>query len=284
MKTVVVTGASTGIGHASAKVLVGEGFRVFGSVRKQADADRLKAELGENFSPLLFDVTDEAAVHVAARQVRAALAGETLLGLLNNAGVAVPGPLYDQAIEDFRRQMEINLTGQLIVTQAFLPLLGMDSALKGPPGRIVMISSVGGKRAAPFMGAYNASKFALEGLSESLRRELMLYDIDVIVIGPGMVQSAIWDKVEALDIDRYRNSSYYTALQRMREFMLRSGRRGLRPEQVAELVHRILTTSSPKVRYAIVDGRIEHLMMKVIPSRLVDRIIAYRLGFKRKDG
>jgi NAD(P)-dependent dehydrogenase (short-subunit alcohol dehydrogenase family) len=283
MKTVVVTGASTGIGHASAKVLVGEGFRVFGSVRKQADADRLKAELGEHFTPLLFDVTDEAAVHVSARQVRAALAGETLLGLLNNAGVAVPGPLYDQAIEDFRRQMEINLTGQLIVTQAFLPLLGMDSALKGPPGRIVMISSVGGKRAAPFMGAYNASKFALEGLSESLRRELMLYGIDVIVIGPGMVQSAIWDKVEALDIDRYQNSSYYTALQRMREFMLRSGRKGLRPEQVGELVHRIFTTSSPKVRYAIVDGRIEHQMMKVMPSRLVDRIIAYRLGFKRKD-
>ena len=284
MKTVVVTGASTGIGQATAKVLVDEGFRVFGSVRKQVDADRLQAWLGPNFTPLLFDITDEAAVHTAARQVRAALAGATLFGLLNNAGVAVPGPLYDLAVDDFRNQIEINVTGQLIVTQAFLPLLGMDSALKGTPGRIVMISSVGGKTAAPFMAPYNASKFALEGLSESLRRELMLYGIDVIVIGPGFVRSAIWDKAEALEVDRYRNSPYFTALQRMRDFMLKSGRAGLPPERVGELVHHVLTTASPKVRYAIVDSRFEHHMMKVLPLRLVDRIIAYRLGLKRKNG
>lgn len=129
MRSVVVTGASTGIGWAIAKFLVGRGYRVFGSVRKQADADRLTSEFGANFTPLLFDVTDEAAVLAAARQVREALGGETLAGLVNNAGIAVAGPA-----DDFRRQMDINVIGPVIATQAFGPLLGADPSLKGPKG------------------------------------------------------------------------------------------------------------------------------------------------------
>ena len=175
MQSVVVTGVSTGIGWGCVKVLVASGFRVFGSVRKQADAERLTKEFGANFTPLIFDVTDEAAVAAGAKQVEAALAGETLSGLVNNAGVAVPGPLLNLKIEDFERQIAINLAGPLIVTQAFAPLLGVDRSRKGAPGRIVMISSVGGKNAWPFNGAYSASKFGLEGMSESLRRELMIF-------------------------------------------------------------------------------------------------------------
>ena len=140
MRSVVVTGASTGIGHATATLLVAAGFRVFGSVRSKADAERVTKEIGANFTPLLFDITDEQAVKNAASQVRAALAGEALAGLVNNAGVSVPGPLLEVPIADFRRQLEINVTGQVIVLQAFAPLLGADPALKGPPGRIVMIS------------------------------------------------------------------------------------------------------------------------------------------------
>ena len=181
MKSVVVTGASTGIGWACLKVLIAGGFRVFGGVRKQADADRLAKEFGANFTPLLFDVTDAAAVAAAAGKVRAALGGETLFGLVNNAGIAVPGPLLELSVEDFRRQIDVNLIGQFIVTQAFGPLLGADRSLKGPPGRIVMISSISGKTAFPFGGAYAASKFGLEGLSEALRRELMIFGVDVIV-------------------------------------------------------------------------------------------------------
>src|SRR5258708_5817725 len=124
LRSVVITGTSTGIGWGAAKILLAKGFRVFGSVRKPADAQRLSAEFGGNFVPLLFDVTDEAAVYAAAGQVRAALAGETLAGLVNNAGVAVPGPLLELPIEDFRRQIEINLIGVVTVTQAFAPLLG----------------------------------------------------------------------------------------------------------------------------------------------------------------
>ena len=165
MKSVVVTGASTGIGWGCVKVLIDDGFRVFGGVRKEADADRLAKEFGANFTPLIFDVTAAAAVAAGAGKVQTALGGETLFGLVNNAGIGVPGALIDLEIDDFRRQIDVNLTGQFIVTQAFAPLIGVDRSLKGPPGRIVMISSLGGKTAFPFMGAYNASKFALEGLS-----------------------------------------------------------------------------------------------------------------------
>ena len=126
MQSVVITGASTGIGWATAKLLLARGFRVFGSVRKQADADRLKGEFGANFTPLLFDVTDEAAVLAAAREVRGVLGGETLAGLVNNAGIAVAGPLLELSADDFRRQMEINVVGPVIATQAFAPLLGAD--------------------------------------------------------------------------------------------------------------------------------------------------------------
>src|SRR4026208_2138382 len=180
MRSVVVTGVSTGIGWGIMKVLIQNGFRVFGSVRKSQDAERLTKEFGEAFVPLLFDITNEEGVRNAAQKVREQLNGKTLFGLVNNAGVAVPAPLMHQPIEDFRKQMEINLIGQLIVTQAFLPLLGTDRSLKGNPGRIINMSSVSGERGYPFLGAYAASKFALEGYSESLRRELMLYGIDVI--------------------------------------------------------------------------------------------------------
>ena len=139
MKSVVITGTSTGIGWATAKLLLDRGFRVFGSVRKQADADRLGGEFGANFTPLLFDVTDEAAVLAAAREVRGALGGETLAGLVNNAGIAVAGPVLELAADEFRRQMDVNVIGPIIATQAFGPLLGSDPSLKGPKGRIVMI-------------------------------------------------------------------------------------------------------------------------------------------------
>ena len=191
MQSVVITGASTGIGWASAKLLLERGFRVFGSVRKQADADRLKAEFGANFIPLLFDVTDEAAVLAAAREVRAALNGETLTGLVNNAGIAVAGPVLELAADEFRRQMEVNVIGPIIATQAFGPLLGSDASLKG---RIVMISSVAGRNGNPMSAAYSASKHAIEGLSESLRREMMLFGIDVIIVAPGAVKTPIWSR------------------------------------------------------------------------------------------
>src|ERR1700731_3032515 len=278
MRSVVITGASTGIGWATAKLLLDRGFRVFGSVRKQADADRLKNEFGANFTPLLFDVTDEAAVLAAAREVRAALGGETLAGLVNNAGIAVAGPVLEVAADEFRRQMDVNVIGPIITTQAFGPLLGADPSLRGPKGRVVMISSVAGKNGNPLLSAYSASKHAIEGLSESLRREMMLFGVDVIIVAPGAVKTPIWSKADELDISAYKNSPFLPALEKMRKFMLHLGEIGLPPEKIAETVADALTSAHPKVRYQITPDPMRHLITGVLRKRMVDRIIAKRLG------
>jgi NAD(P)-dependent dehydrogenase (short-subunit alcohol dehydrogenase family) len=283
MQSVVITGASTGIGWATAKLLLDRGFRVFGSVRKQADAERLKGEFGANFTPLTFDVTDEAAVLAAAREVRAALDGQTLSGLVNNAGIAVAGPVLELAADEFRRQMEVNVIGPIIATQAFGPLLGSDLSLKGPKGRIVMISSVAGKNGNPLTPAYAASKHAIEGLSESLRRELMLFGIDVIIVAPGPVKTPIWSKgQEGVDTAKYRNSPYLPALQKVSNYMKHLDAIGLPPEKVAERVYQALTRAHPRVRYQIAPDPMRHLMMAYLPKRMVDKIIAKRLGLMPK--
>jgi hypothetical protein len=280
VKSVVVTGVSTGIGWGATKVLTGAGFHVFGSVRKQADAERLKQEFGDSFTPLFFDVTDEAAVKKAAADVRAALGGETLFGLVNNAGIAVSGPLLELSIEEFRRQIEINLTGQLIVIQAFTPLLGVDKSLKGVPGRIVNITSTAGKQGAPFLGPYAASKHAMEGLSESLRRELLLFGIDVIMIGPGKVATPIWDKAEQIDTAPYKQSPFLPMMERFQNYMVTAGRaEGFSPERLGRDVLKALTVKSPKTRYAVVPGKfMAWTIPGLLPKRVVDRKIGRGLG------
>ena len=278
MRSVVVTGTSTGIGWGTAKTLLRHGFRVFGSVRKTVDADRLVAEFGGNFVPLVFDVTDEAAVKAAAAQVRNALAGATLAGLVNNAGVAVAGPLLQLPIADFRRQLEINVISVVSVTQAFAPLLGTDPARNGPPGRIVNISSVGGQVASPFLSPYSASKFALEGLSESLRRELLAFGIDVIVIAPGAVATAIWAKAEEVDVTPYLNTPYAEPLKRLRAYMLALGQNGLPPERIGEVVLQALTAARPKVRYRVTPQPLQDWIARTLPKRFIDRVVGRRLG------
>jgi NAD(P)-dependent dehydrogenase (short-subunit alcohol dehydrogenase family) len=282
MKSVVVTGASTGIGWGCAKVLIGKGFRVFGSVRKPADAERLSREFGANFVPLLFDVTDQTAVAAGAAAAAKQLDGEPLFGLVNNAGIAVSGPLLYLDIDDFRQQLEVNLTGQLIVTQAFAPLLTEHATKINRPGRIVMISSVGGKNASPFVGPYNTSKFGLEGFSESLRREVQLLGIDVIVIAPGAVATPIWDKADQVDVTRYANTPYAAALDNIRKFMLEAGRKGLKPERIGQAAWRALTTAKPKTRYIVTPEPVQHFLVNNLPKRMVDRIIGGRLGLLPK--
>jgi NAD(P)-dependent dehydrogenase (short-subunit alcohol dehydrogenase family) len=278
MQSVVITGASTGIGWATTKLLLDRGFRVFGSVRKQTDADRLKGEFGANFTPLLFDVTDEAAVLTAAREVRTALAGETLTGLVNNAGIAVAGPLLEVSADEFRQQMEINVIGPVIATQAFGPLLGSDPSLRGPKGRIVMISSVAGKSGNPLTSAYAASKHAIEGLSESLRREMMLFGIDVIIVAPGAVKTPIWSKTDEANLTGNSNSPYAPALEKIRTFTKHLGEIGLPPEKIAEVIAMALTSPSPRVRYQITPDPMRHLILSMLPKRTADRLIAKRLG------
>jgi len=283
MKSIVVTGASTGIGWGCVRFLIGKGFHVFGSVRKQTDAERLQKEFGAAFTPLIFDVTDEAAVAAGAKIVATKLNGESLFGLVNNAGIANPGPLLHLDIAAFRQQMEVNVTGQLVVTQAFAPLLGATPDAKSKDrGRICMMSSVGGKVASPFLGPYSASKFALEGLSESLRRELLIYGVDVIIIAPGAIATPIWDKADALDVSRYANTPYKASLDLVKKYMVGLGQKGLPPERIGEVVHTALTTTSPKTRYIVTPEPLTNWLGNNLPKRMLDNTIAKRLGLTRQ--
>ena len=190
----------------------------------------------------------------------------------------MPGPLLHLAIDEFRHQIEVNLTGQLIVTQAFAPLLGSVPGRAGAPGRIIMISSVGGTSALPFIGAYNASKFALEEFSESLRRELMLFGIETVIVAPGVVATPIWDKAETVDVARYANTPFAKGLDAIRNHMLASGRKGLKPERLGEAVWRALTVPKPRTRYLVTPDRMQNFLANNLPKRMVDRMIAGRLG------
>jgi len=281
MKSVVITGASTGIGETTAKYLAAQGFKVYGSVRKPEDAARLKQAIGENFEPLIFDVTDEAAIKVAAAKVRADLNGETLAGLVNNAGIAVPGPFLETSLDRWRKQFETNVIGLVAATQAFAPLLGTDLSQKGEPGRIVMISSVAGKRGNPFAGPYSASKHAVEGLSEALRREMILFGIDVIVIGPGPIKTPIWDKGAAPDFSKMAGSPYGKPIEAAYHFMQNLGKNGLPPEDVAKLIHHALTGSNVKTRYTITPGKFSRWFFNLLPARMSDRMVAKRLKIER---
>lgn len=281
MDGVVVTGASTGIGRATVEVLTRHGCHVFASVRKQADADALKQQLGDKVTPLVFDVVDEAAIARAAAKVREAMAGRTLRGLVNNAGIAVAGPLLHLPLDEFRKQMEVNVTGPFLVTKAFAPLLGTDRSLAGKPGRVVQISSVAGKRALPFMGAYAASKHAIEGMSASLRRELMPYGIDVLVIGPGAVKTPIWDKGGLADIDQYMGTDYAPHLSKLKGLADRLAKRGLDPEKIGQLVWHLLSAERPATRTSIVPNPlIDEWLPRLLPPRLVDRVVAKQLGMR----
>ena len=190
----LITGVSTGIGYESLKALIGKGYYVYGSVRTQGDADRLKEEFAQGFTPLIFDVTDQEGVDRAVTQVTADIGDKGLSCLVNNSGIAIAGPLQHQSIGDFENQFQVNVIGLMKVTQAFLPLLGVRENHPVQAGRIINISSEAGKFAQPFAGAYVGSKHAVEGLSHSLRRELLIYGIKVIIVGPGAVKTPIWHK------------------------------------------------------------------------------------------
>ena len=278
MKSVVVTGASSGIGRKIAQTLVAGGFRVFGSVRKASDAKAVAAELGENFVPVIFDVTDRKAVDAAAAQVEEVLKGEKLAGLINNAGIAVIGAVQTLSPDEFQNQFDVNLMGVFHCTQAFLDMLGADTSRTGEAGKIINISSVSGDLAMPFMGAYNMSKFGLEGFSEALRRELMLYGIDVVVIAPGPIKTPIWGKFDSDKLTkRAANSAYKKPLERMLSFSGQMEQSGLPPEVIGNRVMAVLQDSKPKTRYTIDAQWMQNSLLSRLPKRVADRMIAKQM-------
>ena len=276
-KTVVVTGASTGIGYATSEAFIKKGFRVFGSVRKQADADRLKSAFGDNFTPLIFDVTDTNGIILGRKIVEQELKGNGLGCLVNNAGIAVGGPLEHIPIGEFRQQFEVNVIALVEVTQQFLPLLGARENHPVAPGKIINISSVAGKISGPFLGPYAGSKHAVEGLSHSLRRELQIHGIDVIIVGPGAVKTPIWDKAEASPA--YEDTVYSKAMKQFQNYFISEGKKGFPQEYMGEKIVEIFFKKNPKARYALVPGKFKKWTLpRLLPARRLDKIIGKGMG------
>jgi NAD(P)-dependent dehydrogenase (short-subunit alcohol dehydrogenase family) len=284
VKSVVITGVSSGIGLALAKILSGSGWKVFGSVRDSACGQRLKEELGPNFEPLEFDVTDEDAVSRAAAHVGRKLSGARLNALVNNAGVVLAGPLAHQPTADFRGQIETNLVGPFIVTKAFLPLLGTDPHLVGPPGRVVNVSSMAGRYGVPLMGGYCASKHGLEGYTESLRREISIYGINVVLFTPGSVATAVFNRSERL-VDSYGGTDYKSSLRDFLQSMQESVRNGHTPEQIAIHLAQVLNARRPKLHYVVVWRALLYWYLpKLMTRRFMDRKMIAAYGLQPRRG
>src|SRR3954447_18741885 len=268
---VLVTGASTGIGEATALQLQKAGFRVFAGVRKPEDGDRLRAAGVTVIQPL--DVTKPEDVAAAVDTVEQALNGAPLRGIVNNAGIGIGGPLEALDLDDFRRTIEVNTTSQLAVTRAFLPLLRKSK------GRVVNMSSIGGRVAQPFAGPYIASKFALEGVSDVLRVELLGWGIDVIAIEPGTISTPIWEKSSQESekvlskLSPEQRDLYGKRLAKMAKLLERQTKRGVAPDKVAQAVEKALTSSHPRTRYLVGDAYVLIALKTLLPTRIVDKLL-----------
>jgi NAD(P)-dependent dehydrogenase (short-subunit alcohol dehydrogenase family) len=262
VKSVVVTGASTGIGRATALHLDAKGWRVFSGVRKEADAESLRDAGSERLTPLMLDVTDSGQIADAARTVEKQVGEAGLDGLVNNAGIAVPGPLETLPIDDFRRQVEVNLTAQVEVTQAMLP------SIRKAPGRIVFITSIGGLMAFPMFGAYHAAKFGLEAVGDVFRQELRPWGIKVAIVEPGSIATPIWERgLDEADAVEGRAGDGHADLY------------GNPPEKVAAKIEHALSARRPRTRYLVgADAKGQAVAAKFLPDRLVDWLVARATG------
>lgn len=278
---VLVTGASSGIGEACANHLADLGFNVFAGVRKQADAERVA---GDRIEAVIIDVTDNASVHAAAATVRAAVGNGGLAGLVNNAGIGTGGPIEFIPLDDFERTLDVNVMGVVRTTQAFLPLLRLAR------GRVVNISSIGGRVALPLVGPYAASKFAVEGLSDSLRRELRPWGMHVALIEPGTVTTPIWEKTQNYTADVETNAPsglrerYGEVLDRISTELERNKTAGVPPSEVAEAVAHALTAAKPKTRYLVGrDAKVRARVAAIMPDRMMDAAIARAVGQRKAE-
>jgi NAD(P)-dependent dehydrogenase (short-subunit alcohol dehydrogenase family) len=277
VRSVLVTGASTGIGRASALRLDASGWKVFAGVREEADADSLRSAGSERIAPVFLDVTVPEQVAAAAERVERESDGG-LAGLVNNAGVAIPGPLETIPLEDFRRQLEVNLVAYVAVTQAMLP------AIRQAEGRVVFISSIGGRVAFPFAGPYHAAKFGTEAIGDVFRQELRPWGLRVSIVEPGSIDTPIWErgqgKAEEIEKRSPRtNLLYGAAIDKFRKAVEATAARGIPPEKVAEAVAHALESSRPRTRYLVgLDAKVQARLRPLIPTPLFDRIVARALG------
>ena len=274
-KHILITGTSSGIGYGAAKELIGRGYYVFGSVRRKEDGERVRTELGEKFIPIVFDVTDQAAIDRSVEEIRMILGNGGLAGLINNSGVAVSGPVEHLDIEKVAHNFNVNVLGIFRVTKAFLPLLGTQDNHPTEPGRILNMSSIAGKICAPYMTPYTGTKHALEGISHCLRRELLPYGIDVIIVGPGGVQTPIWDKGS---LQEFKQTKYMGSMVKFFTHFVNSGKKGMPLEECSQKIADIFESRKPKVRYAIVQNNLQGWILPLLmPPRVVDRFFLKNL-------
>lgn len=270
-RAVVVTGASTGIGRATVLELVSAGFHVFGTVRREADAEGLREQFPETVTPLIMDLLDEKSVRAAGELINSS---GPLFGLVNNAGAALPGPLETIPIDVFRRQIEINLTAQLLVTQVMLPALHR-SAEEAADARIIMIGSIGGRLSGPMLGGYGAAKHGLAGLSSSLRAELAPFKIKVLLIEPGAIATPIWNRGRAAgqeleSSDPEGNARYADQIAAVTKMAERLGRTGLDPSVPARVILDALQKDNPAPRQVVGrEAKVIAAMVRVLPFRAV---------------
>jgi NAD(P)-dependent dehydrogenase (short-subunit alcohol dehydrogenase family) len=251
-----------------------DGWRVFAGVRREEDAEALRAEASDRLVPVMLDVTDRAQVAAAAETVGEAVGEGGLDGLVNNAGVAILGPLETIPLDDFRRQVEVNLTAQVAVTQALLP------AVRRTRGRIVFVSSIGGRMALPFGGPYHAAKFGLEAVTDCLRQELRPWGIHVSAIEPGSIDTPIWERGEQIADEvsarapAAQEELYGATIERFRVAVRRTAERGLAPDKAAAAIAHALSARRPRTRYVVgADARGQALLERLLPDRALDWLV-----------
>jgi NAD(P)-dependent dehydrogenase (short-subunit alcohol dehydrogenase family) len=277
MRAVLVTGASTGIGRATALRLDAAGWRVFAGVRREADADSLREAGSERLEPLMLDIADAGQIAAAAERIDTAAGGE-LDGLVNNAGIGVPGPLETMPMEDIRRQIEVNMFGHVAVTKALLP------AIRRARGRIVFISSIGGRIAFPMNGPYHLAKFGIEAAGDVFRQELRPWGISVSIVEPGSIKTPIWERSDReigalLERAPETEELYGKPLAAIRRASRKLGERGIPPDRVASRIEHALAARRPRTRYLVgVDAKLQARAKILTPARLWDRIVARMIG------
>ena len=276
MKYYLITGVSTGIGKDACEYLINKGNFVFGSVRKAADANALENKYPNKFKALIFDVTDDAAIANALTVVKQTIGNQGLAGLINNAGIAVFGPLKHLPLEEFKQQMDVNVYGVLRVTQTFLPLLGAEKDSPYPPGKIINISSVASLFTSPFVVPYCASKAVVEVISDGLRMELLPYGIDVVSIKPGPVKTPIWEKSKKPK-PQYDNTDYGKALKNTMKMVAKIESKAIDVQRISRLIYGILNGTKRKPHYVITANPWPMRIARMLPHRWVDGFIKKQL-------
>ena len=271
-KSILITGCSTGIGAALVVEFLRQGFLVFGSIRDKKMEVPLKKKYGDNFVPLVFDVTNYSQIYKAYKKVKLTLKGANLGILINNAGIAKLGPVEHISSEEFDLHLKTMVLGTFNCVQIFLPLLGTKN--KCSPGKVINISSGGGAIGQPFMASYCSSKHALEGFSESLRRELLIYGIKVIIVAPRAFRTAIWDKsnIDGRAVE-FKKTVYNQSFDKFTNFIKGLSEQGQDVQVLAQKIYKISSQKKPKVKYSMGPSGVQFYLIRTLPKKLIDKIL-----------